>query len=457
MSHHNSFIQVPPDGAGKKVFTQQHTVGADTVQAHVNHIADPTFPEQIQRVDEKGQAYFRFAEGAISLDTFGNARVGEATCLAAYEYTNDPLLDLFQDKTVTGGSITWVNNEAKTTLATSGVSGASATRSTNRWHYYQPGVSNLTIITCYLNDNGKAGNTRRWGYFGIRNGLFFELEGATLNVVQRSWIGGSINETKIARENWNGDRVDGTGLSGMTLDLTKANFFWIDFAWLGVGISRFGVLAPDGSRVTCHVFQNPNTNSGAYMGRGSLPVRYENFNTTATAGTSELHLICTAVYASARTDYTFWRYSDIETAAPVPVTTDTYLLSMRPRITSAGGALPNRVGIYPESLNLFVTGGSVKISIIDDATLTDPVWQDCASLTQFDTAATGFAGGELFKTFYIGPGAHIINLEPFYETNDEGYHVLADWTDSYRFTLVATKLDGTTVNVMANLNYKELV
>ena len=451
-----SFIKVPPDGAGKRVYTKTHTAGAEEVHAQIQHLADPNFPEQLQRVDEKGQAYIRFAEGAISLDPFGNARTGEATCLAAYEYSNDSMSDLFQDTTTAGGSITWVNNESKTTLAVNGTNGASATRGTNRWHYYQPGVSNLAIITSYLNDNGKAGNTRRWGYFCQCDGLFFELEGTTLNVVQRSKIGGTTSDIRVPRSNWNGDKVDGTGLSGMTLDLTKANFFWVDFAWLGVGISRFGVLAPDGSRVTCHVFENPNSHSGAYMRMGSLPLRYENVNTAATAGTSELHLICSAVYAAARTDYTFWRFSDIETAAPKLVETNTYLLSMRPTATT-DGTLPNRVGIYPESLNLFVTGGSVKISIIDDAVLTNPSWQEAQDLAEYDLAATGYTGGELFKSFYVGPGSHTIDLEKFYELNDEGYHVLHDGTDTYRFTLVATKLDGTTVNVMANLNYKELV
>jgi hypothetical protein len=286
--------------------------------------------------------------------------------------------------------------------------------------------------------------------------LFFELEGTQLNVVQRSKIGGTVNDTRIPRSSWNGDRLDGNGLSGMTLDLTKANFFWIDFAWLGVGISRFGVLAPDGSRVTCHVFRNPNTNPGAYMRMGSLPLRYENINTAATAGTSELHLICSAVYAQARTDYTFWRYSDIELENAKEVTTNTYLFSMRPKPTT-DGVLPNRVGIYPESLNLFVTGGSVKISIIDDTDLSGPIWQNAASLAQYDVQASSVSGGEVFKTFYIGPGAHTIDLEKFYELNDEGYHNLHDGTDSYRFTLVATKLDGTTVNVLAGLSYKELV
>jgi hypothetical protein len=375
--------------------------------------------------------------------------------LGGYEYSCDSMADLFQDKTEGTASVTWVSNSAMTTMSVDGQAASLATRSTNRWHYYQPGVGNLAIFTLYMNDNGKANNTRRWGYFGVRNGQFFELQGTTLNVVSRSWIGGSTVETRIPRAEWNGDKLDGTGLSGMNIDLTKANLMWIDIAWLGVGAVRFGIVAPDGQRYVCHTFRNPNANTGAYMGRGSLPVRFENFNTGVTAGTSEMNLICAAVYAESRTDYTFWRYSDAERAVPVEVTTGTPVLSMRPKILAMND-LPNRVGIYPETLSVFVSGGSIRLHILDDADLTGASWVDGEGLVQYDISATASTGGSKFKTFYLGAGVHNIDLKPFYELNDEGYHVNADWTDAHRLTLSATKLDGTTVTVAATLNHREL-
>lgn len=114
-------------------------------------------------------------------------------------------------------------------------------------------------------------------------------------------------------------------------------------------------------------------------------------------------------------------------------------------------------GIYPESLNVFSTGGSIKLQIIDDATITGDTWAITGQgHAEGDIAATAVSGGEKFKTFYLAPGVNNIDLSEFYEFNDEGYHRLADDSDSYTFTVVASKLDGTTVTALATLNYKEL-
>lgn len=447
----NSFIQVPPDGTGKKLQSLQHNIGLNTVQTQVFHLADSTLPTNTQAVDGRGQAYTRFAEGSPTMDAFGGLRVSDAHILGGYEYSQADQAGLFQDQIVSGASITWVPGTAKTVLNTTGANGSSVTRTTNRWHFYQPGVGNHVIITLSNGDSGKSGNIRRWGYFDTQDGLFFELNGTTINVVLRSSTLGQ--EFRVPQSFWNGDKLDGTGLSGMTLDVTKANFYWIDYAWLGVGTVRFGVLAPDGSRWVCHTFQNPNTNVTAYMRTGSLPIRYENFNTSITSGSSDLSLICAAVYSESKTDYVFWRYADIDSGS-ITVTSNTHLLSMRPKLETSPGII-NRTGIYPDKLDLYVSGGNVKISIIDDATLSGASWQNATSLAQYDTTAT-VSGGDRFRTFYLAPGVHSLDLADIYETNDEGYHVLADGTGAYTFTVVATKLDGTTVNVEATLGYREL-
>ena len=236
----------------------------------------------------------------------------------------------------------------------------------------------------------------------------------------------------------------------MNINLSKANFFNIDFAWLGVGEIRMLVLAEDGSRWIAHSFKNPNSNIGAYMRTGTLPLRWENFNTGMTVGPSELRTICSAIYAESNIGYTFWRFSDIERVTPATITTDTPVFSMR---VAAG----SRVGIYPESISVIVTGGNVKLTIHKNATLTGATWAIIgAGIAEGDTAATSMADGEHFITRYVPAGVTNIDLANVYETTDEGYHRLADDSASYVFTLAATKLDGTTVTVGATLNYREL-
>ena len=111
--------------------------------------------------------------------------------------------------------------------------------------------------------------------------------------------------------------------------MTKANLYFIDYAWLGVGEVRFGVLGPSGERNVCHIFQNPNINNDVYMQSGCMPLRWENTNTGSPVGGSTLKSICSAVYSQSRVDYPYWRFCDIERATPVTVTTDTPVLSMR--------------------------------------------------------------------------------------------------------------------------------
>jgi hypothetical protein len=445
----NSFVRVPPDSTGKRLYSQEHTVDGLPVHAQVYHQADPNNPANFQAIDTRGQASIRFAEGSPSMDAFGNLRVGEATALGTYDYAFGPNDDLFQDALTSGGAITHLPAKAATELTTTSTTGSSVSRTTNRYHYYQPGVSNLIIQTLVLSP-AMAGNTRRWGYFDTEDGLYWELDGTTLHAVIRSSVTGTVVEERVPMSSCNEDVLDGTGLSGMTLDITKANLYFIDFAWLGVGEVRFGVLGPKGERNICHVFTNPNAKADVYMRTGSLPLRWENVNTGSVSGGSTLKAICSAVYAQSKTDYTFWRFSDIERTTPVEVTTGTPVLSLRIKPGS-------RVGVYPECVDVFVSGGSVKFTIVDDATLTGATWAiNGSGSAQGDIAATAASGGEVFKAFYVGPGATNIDLTSFYEFNDEGYHRLADDTDSYSFTLLATKLDGATVSVAATLGYKEL-
>jgi len=79
----------------------------------------------------------------------------------------------------------------------------------------------------------------------------------------------------IPQSQFNIDRLDGTGPSGYTIDLTKMQMFYIDYSWYGAGFIRFGVRASDGNVVYCHKIINNNVNYLAYMRSGNLPGRYE--------------------------------------------------------------------------------------------------------------------------------------------------------------------------------------
>ena len=89
-----------------------------------------------------------------------------------------------------------------------------------------------------------------------------------------------------------GDKLNGTGESGYTLDPTKATILFMDFEWLGMGAVRVGFVI-DGKFIVAHTFKNANDLSTVYMQTANLPIRYE-IETAATlaAGTYTLQQVC---------------------------------------------------------------------------------------------------------------------------------------------------------------------
>jgi len=82
-------------------------------------------------------------------------------------------------------------------------------------------------------------------------------------------------ERRIPQSAFNVDRLDGTGPSGMTLDLSRMQMYYIDYSWYGTGFVRFGLRGSDGNVIYVHRFLNNNSQYLAYMRSGNLPGRYE--------------------------------------------------------------------------------------------------------------------------------------------------------------------------------------
>jgi hypothetical protein len=89
-----------------------------------------------------------------------------------------------------------------------------------------------------------------------------------------------VVDFKVPQSQFNIDRLDGTGPSGMTLNLSKMQMFYIDYAWYGAGAIRFGVKDEFGEVIYVHRMTHANVKTSAYMRSGNLPARYEAANDT---------------------------------------------------------------------------------------------------------------------------------------------------------------------------------
>ena len=227
-----------------------------------------------------------------NFDSFGRLRVSEPFTLfdSSHRYRDN---GLWATQTATGGTVVFDANEGCVDLSVTTSSGSTVRRETYKVFAYQPGKSLLSLNT-FVMAPAQTGLTQRVGYYGAANGMFLELANSTLSLVKRSSVTGVLVDTPVAQASWNVDPMDGTGPSGIILDITKAQILFMDFEWLGVGSVRCGFVI-DGEFYTCHIFHHANIVTSTYITTASLPVRYEIFNTAGTVTSSTLKQICSSV------------------------------------------------------------------------------------------------------------------------------------------------------------------
>jgi hypothetical protein len=162
---------------------------------------------------------------------------------------------------------------------------------TKKYFPYQPGKS-LLVLNTFVFGTAQADLTQRVGYYDNDNGLFVQLTD-TLSFVKRTNISGTPADVVVNQADWNVDKLDGNGPSGYTFDSTKAQIFWMDIEWLGVGTVRMGFVI-DGKFIVCHKFDHANIITGTYMTTATLPCTYEMQANTAVSATT-LKAICSTV------------------------------------------------------------------------------------------------------------------------------------------------------------------
>ena len=96
-----------------------------------------------------------------------------------------------------------------------------------------------------------------------------------------------ITDKKVLQEEWNLDRLDGTGPSGYNMDVRYMQMIGIQYSWYGAGFIDWMLRGADGNFVFCHRMRNSNVNTEAFMRSGNLPVRYEVSNEGAFTSLSE--------------------------------------------------------------------------------------------------------------------------------------------------------------------------
>jgi len=345
-------------------------------------------PEYGLDVDITGSAKVRFEEGLPQLDAWGKLRVSGATHLGDYVFgQEDKLEDNFSTVGFDGGYTDWSGDRKSvrigidptpTAPVTFDAASAFAGMTSNTYHHYFPGSSHLYMSTCALNNPTQTGSTRRWGMFDANNGFFFVLGTGGSSAIDNTGFCAVIRSNSstaiadrggkdliIPRNDWNGDKLDGSGDSQAVIDLSKDNIWWIDVQWHGSGRVRFGTYI-DGQRIVCHSYYHGNNYEYAMTQTASLPVCFSNKSSGTT--TQELYLETWSVSVWTETDKDLSTAGKPSTYASSHTTVTAnisdnwqYLFSLSPNETIDTGVV-NRTLYMPTSISAYAFDNGIATS-----------------------------------------------------------------------------------------------
>lgn len=317
-------------------------------------------------VDVFGSAYTRFSEGAPEITGFGQIRVSEGTLIAQYIFQDNVLPTQFANTLLGSGQIEFLPDSRVVKESNGTDIGALTTHTSNLYHPFIPGSSNLFVLGTRVGDQGKAGVVRNWGCFDATDGFMFRSNQTNLNIVHRWTMEGNPTENhQVSQSEWNRDTVDGSGgltnPSGMNLDISKANTYWIDFTFLGGGKTRWGVFYK-GDRIVCHeMYMHNGLQTGVSesinnpLSSPNRPICWSMKNVGTPGSTSELYALGAGVYYEGdntiRDESPIKGYSNSNITIPSGSGGTYYAFSARPTLNLTSGN-PNQSIYTPKTLDI---------------------------------------------------------------------------------------------------------
>jgi len=333
--------------------------------------------------------------GSFRTDMFGRIKTSEGYVLFDSSHRYNENGD-FDDVTSNGASVSHIVEQSSAALTVTTTSGSKVYRETKKVFPYQPGKS-LQVMQTFVFAPPQTNLRQRAGYFGRQNGFYLEQDGTNIYFVKRSYTTGSVVETRVPQSEWNIDKLDGSGMSDIILDLTKAQILFSEFEWLGVGSVRMG-FAIDGYFVICHQFDHANHIDSVYMTTATLPVRYEIENTGTTNTSSTMKQVCVSVISNGG----YFKSTNAHYAirSSTTVTTSYYpLVAIRmPSNRTDSVIVPGSIDLYP------TTNGDFDYALIKNPTsITGGSWVLHESLNvEYNISATAMVGGQKMLEGFFG-------------------------------------------------------
>ncbi|MGP1907703.1 hypothetical protein ACTSEZ_05995 [Metabacillus sp. JX24] len=298
------------------------------------------------------------------------------------ELTSTYGLSDLRDIVTTTGTGTVTNDATEFVLTTTGAADSAILDSAERGRY-EPGYACESGIAVRQPAAPVGSQTAQWGLYDSQNGAFFGNSSTNIYVGIRR----AGTDTLIPQASWNVDPLNGTGPSGVTLDLADGNIFLIVFTWYGYGVIEFRVVVPNPVTlaqevITVHRFDPSGQTS---FTDPNLPLRAEVEN-NGTAAPFNLFVGGRQYSIIGKFEPVFRNTSERRTVTNITTTLTPLISFTRKPVFPAGSGRPNSVQVLFESAEI-ITNVDLAFQVIIGGTVN-------GTFTTFPTATTNIPNNE---------------------------------------------------------------
>jgi len=369
------------------------------------HTHEPNTNDLVQAMDYDpyGNPVLRIDDTTKQHTSKNRVKVSTQEITDFVSYINSKHADIFDELVIGTGSSTLDTYLGMVKLEVGSTAGDSVIRQTRRVQRYIPGRQNEVSMSVRFG-TPTTGIRRRFGLFSDANGAYFEDAGdGTYYVCTRRNTSGGVIDTRVAREDWNYDKLDGTGPSGITVDPTAIHLAVIEYEWYGAGQVEFKFVI-DNNSFPVHRFNHANHQETTWASSAALPVRVELTNLAGTAGT---HTFYQGSHSFATETSTSILGRQLSISTPVDGKTlssaNTFypVVAIRLKSTALDSVVIPDVfsGATLDNTNIFV-------KVVEGATVTGGTWVDYGadSAVEYNLTATSFTGGNTVETTFVSAG-----------------------------------------------------
>ena len=407
------------------------------------HSSEPNTNDLVQAMtyDPYGQPVLRIDDTTKQHTSKNRVKVSghDITDFSTYTFSKNVLN--WDEQSTGTGSVVHAPEYGMVKFSVGSNAGDEVIRQTKRVQRYIPGRS-AEVAMSVIFGTPATGIRKRIGLFDNTDGVYFEDGGdGTYYVACRRKVGASFVDTRVAREDWNYDKLDGTGPSGIVADPTALQHIVIEYEWYGAGQVEFKYII-DNNSFPVHRFNHANRQAVPWASTASLPVRVEMTNVAGTVGTHEFYQGSHSFATEGNTEL-LGRQNSISSAITGKTLTaaNTFypVVALRLKTTALNSV------VLPDSFSgATLDNTNVFIRLVEGANVTGGTWVSYSddSPVEYNITATGYTNGIPIETVFVSAtnqgNIYHLNTRAITQIDRKTTTTLGDTSDTLVIAMAST-------------------